>query len=235
MSMQDRVYAAAIFLVLGLCCIGAYVAVSGFMLANPDGLAISLAQETATPTAGVTVEIPTETPAPPTNTPLPATSTPEGFQPTAVPEATRGPTLDFIPTVATLEPSVTPTPEFTATPPGCGAPFCPRLGPPDPRAPTGNVCPGNYLWGFVTDASGNGVPGVRVKFRGEGGGGDIKTTKAGPADPAGIYDFPATSGIWTVSVVDRDENEMGPAFQVQAGQGWSGSGNCPTRVDFIQQ
>lgn len=234
MSMQDRAYAAAIFIILGLCCIGAYVALSGFMNANPEGIQIGLNAATATATAGVTIEIPTETAAPPTNTPLPATQTPEGFQPTAIPAATRGPTLDFIPTIPTAQ--VTSTPEATATPPGCGAGFCPRLGPPDPRAPTGNPCPANYLWGFVTDANGVGLPGIRVKFREQGGGGDIKDTKAeSPNDPAGRYDFPAASGIWTVTVVDREESPLGPSFQVQAGQNWPGSGNCPTRVDFVQQ
>jgi hypothetical protein len=232
MSMQDRVYAAAIFVIIGLCCIGVYVAISGFMNANPNGLQIGLNLETGTPTAGVTIEIPTETAAPPTNTPLPPTITPEGFQPTAIPAATRGPTLDFLPTIET--PTVTPTPEATATPPGCGASFCPRLGPPDPRAPTGNPCPDNYIWGFVLDTGGNGMGGMRIALREINGGADKVTSKA-PPDPEGRFDFPASAGTWTVQLVDRSENPLSPPIQIQANVPWGGSGNCPTRVDFVQQ
>lgn len=232
MSMQDRAYAAAIFIIIGLCCIGAYVAVSGFMNANPNGISIGLNSATQTPTLGVTIQIPTETPAPPTNTPLPATKTPFGFQPTDEPAATRGPTLDFIPTLET--PTETATPAATATPRGCGAQFCPRLGPPDPRAPTGNPCPDNYIWGFVLDKAGNGIGGMKISLRELNGGGDKVTTKA-PPDPEGRFDFPASGGTWTVQVVDRAENPLSPPIQIQAMVAWGGSGNCPTRVDFIQQ
>lgn len=232
MTMQDRAYAAAIFIILGICCIGAYVAVSGFTNANPNGLQIGLNSETQTPTAGVTIEIPTETAAPPTNTPLPPTKTPIGFQPTLPPEATRGPTLDFIPTIAT--PEFTATPEATATPVGCGAAFCPRLGPPDPRAPTGNPCPDNYIWGFVFDTSGKGIGGMKITLRELNGAADKVTSKA-PPDPEGRFDFPAASGTWSVQLVDRQEDPLSPPMQIQARVPWGGSGNCPTRVDFIQQ
>lgn len=232
MTMQDRVYAVAIFIILGICCIGAYVAVSGFVNANPEGLQIGLNASTATPTVGVTIEIPTETAAPPTNTPLPPTKTPEGFQPTDIPAATRGPTLDFIPTIAT--PEYTATPLFTATPPSCGAAFCPRLGAPDPRAPTGNPCPDNYIWGFVLDKVGNGMGGMKVSLRELSGAADIVTTKAAP-DPEGRFDFPASGGTWTVQLVDRREDPLSPPIQIQAMTTWGGSGNCPTRVDFVEQ
>lgn len=235
MSMQDRAYAAAILIIIGICCIGAYVAVSGFMNANPDGLSIGLNLPTQTPTGGVTVEIPTETPGPPTNTPLPPTKTPIGFRPTDPPEATRGPTLDFIPTIETPEFTETPLPTATLEiPPGCGAPFCPRLAAPDPRAPTGNPCPGNYIWGFVLDRNGIGIGGMKVTLRETSGAGDKVTTKA-PPDPEGRFDLPATGGTWTVQVVDRQENPLSPPIQVQANVSWGGSGNCPTRVDFIEQ
>lgn len=232
MTMQDRAYAAAIFIILGICCIGAYVAVSGFTNANPNGLQIGLNSATQTPTAGVTIEIPTETAAPPTNTPLPPTKTPIGFQPTLPPEATRGPTLDFIPTIAT--PEFTATPEATATPVGCGAAFCPRLGPPDPRAPTGNPCPDNYIWGFVFDTSGKGIGGMKITLRELNGAADKVTSKA-PPDPEGRFDFPAASGTWSVQLVDRQEDPLSPPMQIQARVPWGGSGNCPTRVDFVQQ
>lgn len=232
MSMQDRAYAAAIFIILGLCCIGAYVAVSGFMNANPDGLSIGLNGATATATAGVTIEIPTETTGPPTKTPLPATKTPVGFQATLVPEATRGPTLDFIPTIATAE--FTATPEATATPVGCGATYCPRLGAPDGRGPQGQPCSTEYIWGFVFTKSGDGEPNMRIHFREVGGGEGDSRTKGDP-DPRGRFDFPTNSGSWNVQVWDRNGDPLSPPFQVQAGVAWGGSGNCPTRVDFVQQ
>jgi hypothetical protein len=232
MTMQDRAYAAAIFIILGICCIGAYVAVSGFMNANPDGLSISLNDSTATPTAGVTIEIPTETAAPPTNTPLPPTQTPEGFQPTLPPAATRGPTLDFIPTIAT--PEFTATPEATPTLAGCGAIYCPRLGPPDARGPKGQPCSTEYIWGFVFTANGEGEPNVRLHFR-EANGGEGDGRSKGDPDPRGRFDFPASGGLWNVQVWDRNGDPLSPPFQVQGGIPWGGSGNCPTRVDFVQQ
>lgn len=234
MTMQDRVYAAAIFIIMGICCIGAYVAVSGFMNQNPDGFKIGLNLATTTPTAGVTVEIPTETAAPPTNTSLPATKTPIGFQPTAIPAATRGPTLDFIPTIATLEASPTPEASATPQPSGCGAEFCPRLGPPDGRAPSGNPCPPNYLWGFVLDRNGQGIPGIKVTFRDANGNAGESDTKA-PPDPPGRFDFPVGGGTWTVQVAGRKDASRSGPIQMAAGQTWTGSGNCPTRVDFVQQ
>lgn len=234
MSMQDRVYAAAIFVILGICCIGAYVAVSGFMNQNPNGLQIGLNSTTQTPTAGVTIQIPTETAAPATHTALPATKTPVGFQPTDEPQATRGPTLDFIPTVATAE--FTPTSEASATPQfsGCGAEFCPRPGPADASAPGGNPCPPNLIWGYALDRSGQGIPGVKIHFQDANGNAGDKDTK-GPPDHPGIYDIPVGSGVWTVVVAGKKETTRSPAFQVSAGQPWGGTGICPTRVDFIQQ
>jgi hypothetical protein len=232
MSMQDRAYAAAIFIILGLCCIGAYVAISGFMNANPNGLSIGLNGATATGTAGVTVVIPTETAGRATNTSLPATITPKGFQATLEPEATRGPTLDFIPTVATAE--FTETPQATATAVGCGGSYCPQPGPPDGRGPKGQPCSTEYVWGFVVLKSGEGVPNIRIHFREAGGGeGDAKTK--GDPDPPGRFDFPTGNGSWTVVMWNKDGDPISPSFQVQAGVPWAGSGNCPTRVDFVQQ
>jgi hypothetical protein len=230
--MQDRVYAVAIFLILGICCIGTYVAVSGLLNANPEGILASLNSATVTPTVGVTIEIPTETPAPPTNTPLPPTHTPEGFSPTDTPAVTRLPTLDFIPTIATPEATATPEPSATAV--GCGSYYCPRLGPPDPRGPKGNTCSQEHIWGFVYNLAGEGEPNVRLHFREiSGSEGDARTK--GDPDPRGLFDFPATGGTWTVQVYNRDGGPISAAIQIQAGQVWGGSGHCPTRVDFYQQ
>ncbi len=233
MSMQDRAYAAAIFIIIGICCIGAYVAVTGFMNANPEGISLALLNPTQTATPGVTIEIPTGIPAAPTNSPIPPTPTPEGFRPTDTPAVTRPPTLDFIPTVAT--PEASPTLEATPTlVPSCTATYCPRLGPPDPRGPKGATCSQEYIWGFVTDASGAGIPNVRIHFR-EINGAEGDARSKGDPDPLGRFDFPAASGTWSVTVWSREGDPMSPAIQVQAGQPWGGSGNCPTRVDFIAQ
>jgi hypothetical protein len=232
MSMQDRFYAVAIFVIIGICCIGAYVAVSGFLNANPGGFSVSLNQATSAPTAGVTVEIPTETAAPPTKSPLPPTITPIGFKPSGTPEVTRPPTLDFIPTLET--PTETPTTEFTATPTGCGSAVCPRLGPPDARGPKGAPCSQEYIWGFVQDARGEGIPNMRIHFREVNGAeGDVRSK--GEPDPRGYFDFPAAAGTWTVSLWSKDGDPVSAAIQVQAGQAWGGSGNCPSRVDFVEQ
>jgi hypothetical protein len=231
MTMQDRVYAAAIFVILGICCIGAYVAISAFVNANPGGLSVGL-EATLSATAGVTIQIPTETAAPPTGTAPPPTRTPKGFKPTETAASTRPPTLDFLPTVATSE--FTQTPLATATQPGCSGLYCPRLGPPDARGPKGATCSQQYVWGFVIAQNGEGLPGVRIHFRELGGAeGDAKSK--GDPDPPGRFDFPTGSGTWTVSVWNKAGDPISPAIQVVAGQPWGGSGNCPTRVDFVQQ
>ncbi len=232
MTMQDRAYAVAIFIILGICCIGAYVAISGFLNANPQGLTMALYSATVTPTLGVTIEIPTETAAPPTDTPPPPTRTPKGFKPTDTPAFTRAPTLDFIPTIAT--PEFTATPEPTNTPSSCGAAYCPRLGPPDSRGPKGNTCSTEYIWGFVLDKNGEGVPNIRVHFR-EAGGAEGDARSKGDPDPRGRFDFPAANGTWTVQIWTKDGDPVSAPIQIQAGQPWGGSGNCPTRVDFIGQ
>lgn len=238
MTIQDRAYAVAIFLVLGICCIGAYVAVSGFFNANPNGLSLSLSSATETPTPGITIEIPTETAAPPTETPRPTappTKTPKGFvaSPTPALVITRQATLDFLPTIPTGEPiTATPAPSPTIT--GCGAEFCPRLGPPDSQGPKGTPCSQEYLWGFVIGADGAGAPNVKLHFK-EVGGAEGDTRSKGPPDPAGRFDFPAASGTWSVQVVDKGGDPLSPPVQVQAGQLWSGTGNCPSRIDFAKQ
>lgn len=236
MTMQDRVYAVAIFLIIGLMCIGVYVAVSGFLNANPEGIRLPSDNVEDTPVAGIIVAIPTETPAPPTNTPRPTrppTRTPVGFVASPVPVVTRPPTLDFIPTVPTAE-QLTPTATFTATPTGCGAEFCPRLGPADARGPGGNPCPSDYVWGFVYGRNGEGMSGIKVHFR-DNSGNAGQTDSKGNEGEQGKYDIPLGGGTWIVEVMGRKEAILSPAFAVVVGQPWSGSGSCPTHVDFYQQ
>src|ERR671936_743717 len=92
MNLQDRAYAAAIFIVIGICCIGAYVALSGFFNAYPGGISITFNTATATTVAETNVQVPTDTPAPPSLTPLPSvppTQFPQGFIPSVTPAVTR--------------------------------------------------------------------------------------------------------------------------------------------------
>ncbi len=264
MSVQERAYAAAIFIIIGICCIGAYVAISGFLNSNSDGLDFfGQALTPATPRLGIV--IPTETPAPPSATPLPTippTETPVGFIPSVTPATTPvqdagqapTPTLDLLPTALNATPGTempTPTPSASPTleldqptaPPAptavsaCGLPFCPRpLGPPDAAlAPTGRPCPDNYLWGLVLDESGEGIPGLKVRFRDPGGGGDDAVTKGAP-DPPGRYDVPTgAGGTWTLQLLDPSGNALSPVVRMQAHQAYTGGGSCPTRVDFRKQ
>jgi hypothetical protein len=236
MNLQDRAYAAAIFIVLGICCIGAYVAVSGFMNANPQGLSLGLNAETATPTIESNIEIPTGTPAPPTFTPLPTqlpTKTPKGFVPSPTASLTRPPTLD-LPTA----PVSTVTVATPITPPqaGCGYPFCPRIGGPDERmAPTGRACPTEYLWGVVSDKNGNGIPEMQIRYQQIGGVSDSVMTKGPPDTRIGGYDIPAGGGTWILQLFDRGGNVKSPPFQIKSRQPYIGGSTCPTRVDFVEQ
>ena len=236
MNMQDRAYAAAIFVVLGICCIGAYVAVSGFMNANPQGPSLGLNTAGQTPTQQSAVEIPTDTAAPPTATPLPTeppTKTPKGFVPSSTPTIKRPPTLD-LPTVPIIGlGSATP---FATTQVGCGYPFCGKMGKPDENmGPRGQACPTDYVWGVVYDKNGVGISDWHVRFQRVGGEGDRTTTKGPPDTRIGVYEIVAASGSWILQLRDPSENVKSPPFQVNAGQSYTGGPTCPSRVDFVEQ
>jgi hypothetical protein len=61
------------------------------------------------------------------------------------------------------------------------------------------------------------------------------TTKGAP-DPDGVYNIPAvaTGSKWTIWLLDTAGREVSPhvTFVTQA---YTGIGNCPTRLDFVQQ
>jgi hypothetical protein len=236
MNLQDRAYAAAIFIVLGICCIGAYVAVSGFMNANPQGIRLGLNAGSETPTSESAVEIPTGTPAAPTSTELPtepATKTPKGY--IAPPTATikRPPTLD-LPTVQAV-PIATVTPS-APTQTNCGYPFCGRTGIADGKmAPTGRDCPTDYLWGAVYDKNGTGISNWQIRYTHVGIGNDHTTTKGPPDTRIGGYDIVAANGTWILQLYDPNGNVKSAPFQVKAGQPYSGGSTCPSRVDFLEQ
>lgn len=236
MNLQDRAYAAAIFIVMGICCIGAYVAVSGFMNANPQGIHIGLTSGSETPTQESAVEIPTETGAPPTLTALPTeppSVTPKGYVPPATSTIKRPPTLD-LPTVPAIQvATVTPTRGSQAN---CGYPFCGKIGLANAKlAPTGRDCPTDYLWGVVYDKSGAGIPNWQIRYVHIGIGDDHTTTKGPPDSRIGGYDIVASNGTWNLTLYDSAGNVKSAPFQVKAGQAYTGGPTCPSRVDFVEQ
>lgn len=245
--MQDRSYVIAIAVVLAICCLGVYVAVSGAMNLRTPVPAIGL--DTPVLATPVVVVMPTDTVAPPkpgltlmpTVTSAPVPSPLGAFQTitaaTTISQATSAPTPKQ-PT-APLLPALPPTaPPATVAVQSCANYlFCPQGGPPDASlAPTGDQCPRNYIWGRVVDASGKGILGMRIRFKGPLGNLDSSETK-GPPDPAGIYNIiaPPPGGNWVLWVLDASGAQASPQYTLTAPQAYSGSGNCPTRVDFKAQ
>ncbi len=251
MNLQDRAYAIGIFIVLGICCIGAYVAVSGFMNANPQGLTLGLGN--STPTSAVqspTAAAPTETEVAVTDTAVPVftsappTNTPKGFKPTLTPLSRGTPSPAYLSDIPTITPSASgtapalgfvpsPTPAVAGN---CGSPFCPIVGRPDETlGPSGQKCPRDYLWGLIMDRNGKGLAGWKIHFRDPAGNEEDRTTK-GPPDPAGKYDIPAPSGgVWFLQARDPSGKPLSPMFRVIAGQAYNGGATCPTRIDFVEQ
>ena len=240
--MQDRSSAIILVVILAICCLGLYVAVSGYR--NSVNL-IAAPASPAAPASVVVVVLNTDTP-------VPATPVATGPPPTSVPVPSPLGAFQTITTaVAISTPRTTPGPATRpASPPtalpllspttaaqSCsGFTYCPTAGPPDPQlAPTGDPCPRNYVWGRVVDAAGRGLPEVQIRFRGPLGNLDKVTTK-GPPDPPGIYNIlaPPPGGSWTLWVLDAGGGQASPQYAIVAPQEFSG-GNCPTRVDFKAQ
>lgn len=241
MNFQDRAYAVGIFIVLGICCLGAYVAISGFTNANPNGLSLNLNSATLTPTTQ-SAEIVTETiglaTVPPliTLTPGQPTNTPKGFIPTAT-SPTRGtPSPAFLSDLSTATPTTfarVASPTTTAA--RCSSPFCPRIGPPDANlAPTGRACPTDYLWGIVYDKNGVGIPNMEIRYQQINGVSDHVFTKGPPDTRVGGYDIVASSGQWVLQLFASSKAQSAQ-FTVQVRAPSGNSTTCPTRVDFIEQ
>ncbi len=237
--MQDKALVIAIVVVLGICCLGIYVAVSGFLNSNPTALpnlpgvtqltpvVITISTPTNVPT-NVPVIIPTAIAATPTVSPL-------GVFPT-FPIVTATVPVAVPPTSAPRPAAATATPVGLALP-ACGnSPFCPRAGSPDSGlGPGGNECPRNYIWGRVADASGKGLRDRRIRFINPTNETDAVTTKA-PPDPEGAYNIPTgqLGSTWIVWLLDPSGGEASPRVTITT-QAYSGVGNCPTRIDFVQR
>jgi hypothetical protein len=235
--MQDRSSVIAIVVILAICCLGAYVAVTGYLNARPPDAMDATPGIQATP---LVINLPTDVPAatkPPvaianTITPLPMPS-PLG----ALRTITAAVTVQAPP--ATIRPTSVPA---TATPasamPGCaGMSFCAQGGNADTTlAPQGIECPRNYVWGRVVDNNAKGIAGYRVAYTDPIGTNVFAETKAANDQRgAGAYDIPANSGAWILWLVDANGNRISPRVTVNMPPNYQGTGACPSRVDFVQQ
>ncbi len=234
--MQDRYYVIGIIVILAICCLGGYVAISGYMNSNPSSFALLTPGAAASP---IIVQVPTDTPGPtkppatpvgaPTSAPVPS---PLGAFQTIAASTTQLPP----PPTASKPQSNPPTAQPTAAAQSCGGfAFCYKGGPPDyTLGPTSN-CPPNYIWGRVVDKNGNGLPNIRIRHKllSTGDVSDV-FTKA-PPDPAGAYNIPTgqPGSTWLVWIVDSG-NQASPQVNIMT-QPYPGAGNCPTRIDFVQQ
>lgn len=237
--MQDKSYAIAIVVILLICCLGMYVAVSGYLNSNPAGLTSSI-----TPilqTTPVAITIPTDTPLPikpvtiqprvPTAPPIPS---PLGaFQTITAATTAIAPTLPQI-LPATKAPPASTAASAPAAQSCAGFAYCWKNGAPDiVLGPTGNECPRNYIWGLVTDVNGKGMPNIRIRYRAPNGEIGETTTKDKP-DVPGKYDVPAERGTFVVWVSSGGA-PASPQVSVLVQPHGAGSSVCLMRVDFFQQ
>lgn len=241
--MQERAYAIVLVVILAICCLGLYVAVSGYRNSiNP----VAAPASPAAPATLLVVVLNTDTPEPtrpqltappPTSAPIPS---PLGAFQTITSAATIAVPRGASPTVQPASPpaALSPAPVPTVGVQSCsGFTYCPGGGPPDPQlAPTGDPCPRNYIWGRVVDMAGRGLPDVQIRFRGPLGNMDRVTSK-GPPDPPGIYNIlaPPPGGNWTMWVLDAGGGQASPQVSIVAPVPYAGTGNCLTRVDFKAQ
>jgi len=238
--MQDRYYVIAIIVILAICCLGGYVAVSGYINSNPPSLPF-LAP--GTPVTPIVVVVNTDTPSPVTPAAPPAGATnpvpvpsPLGAFQTIAAQTTGGPATATATKVtpAARPPTATLVPATAAA--SCdGFAYCPKGGPPDYALGVGgDPCRPNYIWGRVVDKNGNGLPNIRMRYKLVSSGDVTDAFTKSPPDPAGTYNFPAQSGSqWLVWIVDSG-NQVSPQVPITA-QVYAGTVNCPTRLDFQQK
>ncbi len=201
--MRNREYVVA-FLVLFLMLI-IMACASLFMLWNFSTLI-------RTRTEVIQILTPTFTPSP---TPSP---TPLHFTPTPLPPT-------FTPTPF---PTYTPTPYFTPTP--TPVPYLFTLaGPVRPAVERG--CIGGSIFGYIKDAKGGLLAGVRVKVFNPWGYEAVSTSKGGP--DLGYYDIILSTepSIWYVVVVDEKGEELSPKVMIEHR---ADSPACHYQVDWVK-
>ncbi len=233
---QDLSAAVIILTILGVCCLGLYVALSGYAIHAPPSNLTRTPGSVAPAATVVIVLANTETPratlaiaptAPPLPSPLGA------FQTITAAITSARPTVTHTPRV-TIPPAAPPSQPQTAGTTSCaGFAFCPQGGPPDTRlAPTGAACPRNYIWGQVVDTSGRGLASTQISYKGPSGEAGRMETK-GPPDVPGTFNIPTgqPGNTYTLWVTDAGGNRHSPEIAVKT-EAYAGSGNCPTRIDF---
>jgi hypothetical protein len=232
--MQNRVYAVLILVIIGICCLGLYVAVSGFLNSNPPSF---IANTLRTPPAFTpfNVVIPTDPPAPksatvainPTNAP-PAFPLP--LQTLTVPNATAS-----SPTATSRPAAPQPTSPSTQS---CGNfQFCNASGPPDPSLMSGaSGCPSDYIWGRVWDLSGKGIPEKKIRYRNPGNETLGPVSTKNQPDVPGKYDIPTgpPGSSWALWIQADDGSQVSPLVSITT-KIYPGGGDCPNRIDFKQQ
>ena len=226
--MESKYQAIAFLVVLVIVCLGAYVAVNAILSGGRTPL-ISLATSTPTrltiPEGDQTMVAPgsiaTDTPVVPP-TPAVPTATPVSPTPTSAPA-----TLPPVPVAATPTPTETPSePTFTPappTPPG-GYQYM-------PDEPVHSECgrPAALIYGWVRDAQGENLEGVRVRISDEWGNVAEAISKGG--NEAGYYDMVRgmEAVTWWVVVVDGAGNPLSPLVTIEPVQG---AGGCWYQLDW---
>ncbi len=156
----------------------------------------------------------------PAFTPSP-TPSPTPFYPT--------PTPTFTPTPSPIpSPTFTPTPYFTPTPTPSPYLFKPA-GPVRPAVERG--CIGGSIFGYISDARGERLAGVRVKVFNPWGYEAVSTSKGGP--DLGYYDIILSTepSIWYVVVIDEKGMEISPRVTVEHR---ADSPACHYQVDWVR-
>ena len=212
--MESKYQAIVFLVVLAIVCLGAYVAVDAILsggrtplislatstptrLILPEGDQTGIAPDsipTDTPVAPPTPAVPTATPALPTSTPVPATPTPVLVAVTLTPtETPSGPTS-------------TPAPP---TPPG-GYQYMP-----DESVLSECDRASALIYGWVRDAQGENLEGVRVRISDQWGNVAEAISKGG--DEAGYYDMVRgmEAVTWWVVVVDGAGNPLSPVVTIE--------------------
>ena len=227
--MENKYHAIAFLVVLAIVCLGAYVAINAILsagrtplisLATPTPTRLTLPEgdqtmvapggplPTDTPLVPPTPAVPTATPVLPTPTPVPAT-------PTSVPIA-----APSTPTETPSGPTSTPT---LPAPPG-GYQYM-------PDGPVHSECgrPSALIYGWVRDAQGENLEGVRIRVSDPWGNVAEAISKGG--NEAGYYDVVRgmESVTWVVVVVDGAGNPLSPVITVEPAQG---AASCWYQLDW---
>ncbi len=211
--MESKYQAIAFLVVLAIVCLGAYLAVDAILSGGRTPL-ISLATPTPTrltipagdQTMVVPGSIPTDTPVVP---PTPAVPTATPVLPTSTP----------VP--------ATPTPAVAATPTPTETPSGPTSTPAPPTPPGGyqymsdgpvrSECgrPSALIYGWVRDAQGENLEGVRVRVSDQWGNVAEAISKGG--DETGYYDVVRgmETVTWWVVVVDGAGNPLSPVVTIE--------------------